>query len=104
MPLLEVHNDKLFLAVDPGRLGLHPATATTGADSGVPELSSEQRHALEVLSMFASKHRVRLDVSPGDIVFINNWALLHARDAYVDSDFGQRRHLVRLWLRNSNLA
>lgn len=100
MPLATVYQDKLFFAVDPGRLGIHPVTAATNGDSGVPELSPEQRNALDVLFTLASKYRLCLDIKPGDIVFLNNWALLHARDAYADSD-SQRRHLVRLWLRNS---
>ena len=40
----------------------------------------------------------------GDMVFINNLALLHARDSYVDPEQGPGRHLVRLWLRNPKLA
>ncbi|KAK0619376.1 hypothetical protein B0T14DRAFT_431180 [Immersiella caudata] len=102
MPLVKVIGDKLFFAVDPGRLGLHPASARV-ADSLVPDLSSEQHEALGLLSEFASKHQLRLDLRPGDMVFINNWAVLHARDAYVDEG-GARRHLVRLWLRNSSLG
>lgn len=38
------------------------------------------------------------------MVFINNLALLHARDPYVDPEQGPGRHLVRLWLRNPALA
>jgi hypothetical protein len=104
MPLVRVYQDKIYFAVDPGRLGLHPATAKVAGNSPVPELSTEQRQALDILSGFASKYRLRLDMKPGDMVFINNWALLHARDSYVDSEEGQRRHLVRLWLRNSTLG
>jgi len=104
MPLLRVHQDKIYFAVDPGRLGLHPATARDGTEPPVPELTTEQRQALEILSGFASEYRLRLEIKPGDMVFINNWALLHARDPYFDSTDGQRRHLVRLWLRNSSLG
>lgn len=38
------------------------------------------------------------------MVFINNLSLLHARDPYVDAKKGPGRHLVRLWLRNPDLA
>ncbi|KAK4446859.1 hypothetical protein QBC34DRAFT_304485 [Podospora aff. communis PSN243] len=103
MPLVRVLEDKLYFAVDPGRLGLHPAFKT-GGDSLVPNLSPEQRQALDLVSTFASKHQLRLNVEAGDMVFLNNWSILHARDAYVDSEDGPRRHLVRLWLRNSRLG
>jgi hypothetical protein len=85
-------------------LGLHPATAKAGPDSPVPALSSLQVEALEVLSTLATKYRHPLDTKQGDIVFINNLALLHARDSYVDPKDGPGRHFVRLWLRNPELA
>ncbi|AEO63174.1 uncharacterized protein THITE_2042740 [Thermothielavioides terrestris NRRL 8126] len=103
-PLLHVSEDKIMASLDPGRLGLHPATARTGQGSPVPDLSPLQHEALEVLSMLASKYRYRLDMKQGDMIFINNLALLHARDSYVDPKTGPGRHLVRLWLRNPEHA
>ncbi|KAL2152324.1 hypothetical protein VTH82DRAFT_5508 [Thermothelomyces myriococcoides] len=103
-PLLHVSNEKVFISVDPGRLGLHPATAKIGTEDPVPALSQQQLEALEVLSALATKHRFCLDLKLGDIVFINNLSLLHARDPYVDPVNGPGRHLVRLWLRNPKLA
>jgi hypothetical protein len=52
----------------------------------------------------ASKYRYCLDLKQGDMVFINNLSLLHARDSYVDPQDGPGRHFVRLWLRNPELA
>ncbi|KXX81456.1 hypothetical protein MMYC01_201762 [Madurella mycetomatis] len=103
-PLLHVSGDKILISVDPGRLGLHPATAKSGQESPVPALSPSQLEALRVLSSLASKHRHRLDTRAGDMVFINNLSLLHARDPYIDAKKGPGRHLVRLWLRNPALA
>ncbi|KAK4100171.1 Clavaminate synthase-like protein [Parathielavia hyrcaniae] len=103
-PLLHISRDKIVISIDPGRLGLHPATAKTGRESPVPSLTSLQLEALQVLSNLASKHRHRLDTTEGDMVFINNLALLHARDSYVDSKDGPGRHFVRLWHRNPELA
>ena len=103
-PLLHVSDGKIFISVDPGRLGLHPATAKTGRESPVPALSPVQLQALEILSTLASKYQHLLDTRSGDFVFINNLALLHARDSYVDPADGPGRHFVRLWLRNPELA
>jgi len=103
-PLLHVSDDKVLISVDPGRLGLHPATAEAGPGSSIPALSPLQLESLAVLSALASKYRYCLDLKQGDMVFINNLSLLHARDSYVDPVEGPGRHLVRLWLRNPELA
>ncbi|KAL2261676.1 hypothetical protein VTK26DRAFT_3638 [Humicola hyalothermophila] len=103
-PLLRLADGKIFISVDPGRLGLHPATAETGPEPPLPALSPSQLEALQILSNLACKNQHRLDTRPGDIVFINNLALLHARDSYIDPAEGPGRHLVRLWLRNPKLA
>lgn len=105
-PLLHVSDGKILISVDPGRLGLHPATARSNPESHVtvPALSTHQLEALDVLSTLATEFRHCLDTKQGDMVFLNNLALLHARDSYVDPENGPGRHLVRLWLRNPELA
>ncbi len=104
VPLLYVSGDKIVISVDPGRLGVHPAAAPADGESNVPALSPEQHAALAVLNELATKHKHRLGAKQGDMVFINNLALLHARDTYVDPKDGPGRHLVRLWIRNPELA
>jgi hypothetical protein len=43
--------------------------------------------------------RLDMDLEPGDIQFVNNHTIVHARTAYVDHDEPSlRRHLLRLWL------
>lgn len=122
------NNGRVVISVDPGRLGLHPATA--GVRPEGCELSQTQIKALDVLAGLADKHAISVAARPGDILFINNLALLHKRDAYldtVDTDDDDdnnnkkagitpttggaiktaaltRRHLVRLWLRNPDMA
>lgn len=93
-----------MFSVDPGRLGLHPATSQQARGPIVPELTDDQHEALDVMSKLATKNRYHLDAMPDDMIFVNNWSLLHARESYVDSDTVQRRHLVRLWLRNAKRA
>ena len=45
------------------------------------------------------QYNVYMDLEPGDIQFVNNYHILHARTAYVDNrETGQVRHLKRLWL------
>ncbi|KAI2607811.1 Clavaminate synthase-like protein [Hypoxylon sp. NC1633] len=98
-PLLESHDGHLLISMDPARIGPHPRAR----NSVIPNLTAEQQAALAILQKAAEKHQVQLDTQPGDIVFINNLGLLHARESYGDSD-SSSRHLVRLWLRNTELG
>jgi hypothetical protein len=85
--------------VDPGRLGPHP----TAAPGSVPELTATQKVALEKLNACARRNEVCLDIQKGDLVFINNWGLLHRRDQFRDG-VATSRHLMRSWLRNSTFG
>ncbi|KAK4203055.1 hypothetical protein QBC40DRAFT_31627 [Triangularia verruculosa] len=104
-PLLhqDSENGCFILSVDPGRLGVHASTKRD-ANSPIPALNPAQLEALRLLSEVSSKYRLRLDTKRGDIVFLNNFTHLHARDAYNDPEQGQGRHLVRLYLRNACMA
>ncbi|KAJ4387303.1 hypothetical protein N0V93_007892 [Gnomoniopsis smithogilvyi] len=100
LPVLAFYEGRVLISVDPGRLGLHPATAGI-RDEGC-DLNESQIKALEVLGQVAEKHSISIAAQPGDILFVNNLALLHKRDAYLDAE--TRRHLVRLWLRHPDLS
>ncbi len=71
--------------------------------SGVGVLSAEQKRALDVLEEVAARNQVRVRARAGDVLFVNNHAVLHSREGFVDG--GERpRYLVRMWLRNPELA
>lgn len=105
---MQFHDGNLVTGVDPGRLGRQPATANTCPrpnDTIIPELTTIQLKALDTLTSLAKKHAFTIVAEPGDILFINNLALLHSRNSYIDDEkMDTRRHLVRLWLRNSELG
>ena len=69
----------------------------------LPHLSEKQRELLDLVQSIAARHQVQLHMQPGDLTFINNFAMLHAREAFVD-DYFNSRYLVRLWLKNDHLA
>ncbi|KAF7294661.1 Clavaminate synthase-like protein [Mycena indigotica] len=71
--------------------------------TNIPPISEAQAEALDMLHFLAEKHSLGLNFQKGDIQYINSMGLLHARDAFVD-DPEHTRHLVRLWLRNDELA
>lgn len=67
----------------------------------VPRLTPKQLEAMELLESIANdpEFHVEMAFEPGDIQFLNNGRILHAREAYEDwEDPDQRRHLLRLWL------
>lgn len=75
---------------------------TRFSDAGIiPPLSIEQVHALETLENVCSRVKLHMILAVGDIQFVANSHILHARTAYRDfgPDSGKpRRHLMRLWL------
>jgi TfdA family taurine catabolism dioxygenase TauD len=64
-------------------------------------LTPEDIEALDMLGELAGDPELRLDMNfmPGDIQFLHNHTILHARSAYEDWPEAERkRHLLRLWL------
>lgn len=62
-------------------------------------LSDETLQLLDLYDELAASRAVRLDMElqSGDIQFLSNHVVVHARTAYLD-DPARRRHLLRLWL------
>ncbi|OZJ03065.1 hypothetical protein BZG36_03785 [Bifiguratus adelaidae] len=64
----------------------------------LPPLTDKQREALKYMQDLAKKHALNMWLEPGDIQWVHNHQILHARGEYTDSE-AKRRHLLRLWLR-----
>jgi hypothetical protein len=66
---------------------------------GVPRLSAAQWEAIDLLHEVADQlcYRMRLEV--GDVQFLNNHVIYHARESFLDDPArGMVRRLYRLWL------
>jgi len=62
-------------------------------------LSEEQKEAAQVLEDTAVRLSLHMVLEVGDIQFVSNEHVLHARTAYKDYPApAPRRHLMRLWL------
>jgi Taurine catabolism dioxygenase TauD, TfdA family len=64
-------------------------------------LTGVQREALDFVQEVANREelRLRMHFQEGDMQFINNHAILHAREAFEDHDDPeQKRHLLRMWI------
>ncbi|KAG7116237.1 Taurine hydroxylase-like protein SAT17 like [Verticillium longisporum] len=70
------------------------------SDQGlIPALSPEQERALKILEETCQALALHMILEVGDIQFLTNTHILHARTAYVDHPPPHpRRHLLRLWL------
>ncbi|KAI9309649.1 hypothetical protein BJ944DRAFT_226638 [Cunninghamella echinulata] len=67
----------------------------------IPPITEAQAEALDYLHYTAEKYNLGVDFKKGDIQYINNLSIFHARDSYIDSEKNQR-HLLRLWLHPDN--
>ena len=68
-------------------------------------LTHEDYQALDMLAALAGDPALRLDMNfmPGDVQFLHNHTILHARSEYEDWPEPERkRHLLRLWLAPPN--
>ncbi|KAL5360420.1 hypothetical protein BJX96DRAFT_184523 [Aspergillus floccosus] len=74
-----------------------------GAWSHSNALSVKQAEAMDALHFLAERFHIAMDLRKGDMQFVNNLSVLHARRSYTDSP-EQRRHLLRLWLRDPENA
>jgi len=77
-----------------------PVTIRQAAEEGFP-LSAQDEEALRFVEEVASRPGVFLDMDfcVGDIQFLSNRTILHARTDYVDDlEPARKRHLLRLWL------
>jgi hypothetical protein len=64
-------------------------------------MTDSQREALDVVQEVAERPGLRLamDFKEGDMQFINNHTMLHARSEYEDFDDPKlKRHLLRMWI------
>jgi hypothetical protein len=70
---------------------------------GIPSLTTEQSDALDTVHFTALAHSISIRQYAGDLQYWNNFALLHAREGFVDEG-EEKRHLLRLWLRDDTRA
>lgn len=71
--------------------------------SGVPFTAAEQA-ALDCVEALAERSDMKLTfrTEPGDVIWVNNLAVMHRRDHYVDhADPAKARRLYRMWLNRS---
>jgi hypothetical protein len=87
-----------------GRVSVLYSRLHIGSSQRFPDarrLAPEDIEALDMLGELAADDELRLDMTfmPGDIQFLHNHTILHARSGYEDwPEVERKRHLLRLWL------
>ncbi|GAE00054.1 taurine catabolism dioxygenase TauD, TfdA family protein [Paecilomyces variotii No. 5] len=89
-------NARVYTKWDP----YYVRSLTRFSDAGIiPPLSKAQLEALEVLEATCNRLSLHMILEVGDIQFLSNAHVLHARTSYIDHPPpAPRRHLMRLWL------
>ncbi|KAH3964411.1 hypothetical protein HBH98_117340 [Parastagonospora nodorum] len=71
--------------------------------NNLPPITEAQAEALDALHFLGERFSVSTNFEKGDIQYVNNVAIFHARDGFTDKD-DKQRHLLRLWLRDPENA
>jgi alpha-ketoglutarate-dependent taurine dioxygenase len=101
MPVFNRRLDRLFVRY------IRPYIESSRRHDDAPRPSPLGRAAMDRLDAMCAEpqYRVAMGMQPGDMQFVNNYHVLHARDAYQDDRAaGKVRHLKRLWLETEVLS
>lgn len=71
--------------------------------AAIPPITEAQAEALDALHFLGERFSVSTNFERGDVQYVNNLAVFHARDGFTDTPTKQR-HLLRLWLRDPERA
>ena len=95
MPVFTQWDGRLFVRY------IRPYILASQRHDGAPPIAEKAELAMQRVDAMTTDpdYNVFMDLEPGDMQFVNNYHVLHARTAYQDNrESGQVRHLKRLWL------
>ena len=101
MPIFSRCDDRLFVRY------IRPYIESARRHADAPRPSERAREAMDRVDAMCAdpEFHVSMTMQPGDMQFVNNYHVLHAREAYEDDRAtGRIRHLKRLWLETDVLA
>jgi hypothetical protein len=101
MPAFTRCGDRLFVRY------IRPYIEASGRHADAPRPSDAAREAMNRVDQMCAdpQYHVSMTMQPGDMQFVNNYHVLHARDSYEDDRAAHKiRHLKRLWLETDELA
>jgi len=95
MPVFTEWEGRLFVRY------IRPYILASQRHGDAPAIAEKAEQAMQRVDAMTNdpEYNVFMDLAPGDMQFVNNYHVLHARTAYTDNPVtGQVRHLKRLWL------
>jgi hypothetical protein len=101
MPVFSRQGDRLFVRY------IRPYIESARRYEDAPRPSVAAREAMDRVDAMCANPEFHLEMTmqPGDMQFVNNYHVLHARRGYVDDrPAGRIRHLMRLWLETELLT
>ncbi|KAI8718870.1 hypothetical protein NCS52_00667000 [Fusarium sp. LHS14.1] len=101
-PVLFHHEGRVIMNF--GRVAL-TGNAVHPRSANLPTVTPRQMEALDAIEAIAKAAQLEISTQAGDIHFINNLAVLHRREGFVNGEAPrERRHLVRMRLRDDDLG
>jgi len=71
----------------------------TRPDDSAPYITSDHRHAFDIIDKVANEIKLRFEFRPGDIQFVSNLTAFHGRDKHAAAGVpGEARWLMRGWM------
>ncbi|CZR49812.1 uncharacterized protein FPRO_16020 [Fusarium proliferatum ET1] len=101
-PVLFHHEGKVIINLN--RVAL-TGSAVHPRSSSLPCVSPRQLEALDAIESIAEAVQLEIGTQAGDMHFVNNLTILHRREGFVNGKtIDERRHLVRMRLRDDDLS
>lgn len=66
----------------------------------LPVPTEAQLKAIDAVHFISQKNALTIPAAKGDVVFVNDMALLHARTGFDDGDRPEKRHIVKMFFRD----
>ena len=66
----------------------------------LPAPTQAQLEAADAIQFTAAKNGITIPVVKGDMLFVNDMALFHAREGFEDGGVPMKRHLVKMYFRD----
>ncbi len=101
MPVFSRRKDRLFVRY------IRPYIEAARRHEDAPRPSDAAREAMNRVDAMCAdpQFHASMTMRPGDMQFVDNYHVLHARESYTDDrDAGKIRHLKRLWLETEILT
>jgi hypothetical protein len=101
MPVFTERKGRLFVRY------IRPYIRAAARHADAPRPSEPATRAMDAVDAMCADpaYHLSMDLEPGDMQFVDNYHVLHARRAYVDDRAaGKVRHLKRLWLETGVLT